>query len=70
MPVHVIADIKVTNDAWVKDYVTSVHNLVHKHGGKYLSRVGARTTPTAPSDKTFMSNGPVFGVMSLRPSSS
>ena len=46
MPVHVIADIKVTNDAWVKDYVTSVHNLVHKHGGKYLSRVGARTTPT------------------------
>jgi uncharacterized protein (DUF1330 family) len=40
MPVYVIADIKVTNDAWVQDYVTNVHNLVHKHGGKYLSRCG------------------------------
>ena len=40
MPVYVIADIKVTDNAWVQDYVTSVHNLVHKHGGKYLSRCG------------------------------
>jgi len=40
MPVFVIADIKVTNDAWIPDYVANVHNLVHKHGGKYLSRCG------------------------------
>src|SRR5262245_63048853 len=40
MPVYVIADIKVTNDVWIPDYVASVHNLVHKHGGKYLSRCG------------------------------
>jgi uncharacterized protein (DUF1330 family) len=38
MPVYVIADIKVTNDVWVRDYVSNVHNIVHKHGGKYLSR--------------------------------
>jgi uncharacterized protein (DUF1330 family) len=44
MTVYVIADIKVTNDGWVPDYAASVHNLVHKHGGKYLSRSGNVTT--------------------------
>jgi len=37
---YVIADIKVTNDQWVPAYAASVHELVHKHGGKYLSRSG------------------------------
>jgi uncharacterized protein (DUF1330 family) len=40
MTVYVIADVKVTNDAWVPAYAASVHELVHKHGGKYLSRSG------------------------------
>lgn len=40
MPVYLIADIKVTDDAWVPDYATSVHALVHKHGGRYLARSG------------------------------
>lgn len=40
MTVYVIADIKVTNDAWVPGYAATVHGLVHKHGGKYLSRSG------------------------------
>lgn len=40
MTVYLIADIKVTNDAWVPAYATSVHKLVEKHGGKYLSRSG------------------------------
>ena len=40
MTVYVIADIKVTNDRWVPAYAASVHDLVHKHGGKYLSRSG------------------------------
>jgi Domain of unknown function (DUF1330) len=38
MTVYVIADIKVTDDGWIPGYAASVHELVHKHGGKYLSR--------------------------------
>ncbi|MGH6644582.1 MAG: DUF1330 domain-containing protein [Bradyrhizobium sp.] len=35
-----IADIKVTDETWVPEYAASVHDLVHKHGGKYLARSG------------------------------
>ena len=38
MTVYVIADVKVTDDSWVPDYAANVHEIVHKHGGKYLSR--------------------------------
>ena len=34
MTAFLIADIKVTDDKWVPDYAASVHELVHKHGGK------------------------------------
>jgi hypothetical protein len=30
----------VTDDGWIPAYAASVHELVHKHGGKYLSRSG------------------------------
>ena len=40
MTAYVIADIKVTNDAWVAEYATVAHQFVHKHGGTYLSRSG------------------------------
>ncbi len=40
MTAYLIADIKVTDGKWVPDYAASVHELVHKHGGKYLSRSG------------------------------
>ena len=40
MTVYMIADIKVTDNKWVPAYAASVHDLVHKHGGKYLSRSG------------------------------
>ncbi|WP_378943555.1 DUF1330 domain-containing protein [Mesorhizobium sp. ANAO-SY3R2] len=40
MSAYLIADIKVTNDGWVPEYAASVHEFVHKHGGKYLSRSG------------------------------
>ncbi len=40
MTAYVIADIKVTNDAWVAEYAAVAHEFVHKHGGKYLSRSG------------------------------
>ncbi len=44
MTVYIIADIKVTDAEWVPAYAASVHTLVHKHGGKYLSRSGNVTT--------------------------
>ena len=40
MTVYMIADIRITDDKWVPAYVASVHELVHEHGGKYLSRSG------------------------------
>ena len=40
MPVFLIADVKVTDDAWIPDYAAKVHDIVAKHGGKYLSRSG------------------------------
>lgn len=44
MTVYVIADVQVTDDSWVPDYAANVHDIVAKHGGKYLSRSGNITT--------------------------
>jgi len=50
-----IADIKVTEDKWVPAYAASVHELVHKHGGKYLARSGnVRTLEGKPSGTTMI----------------
>lgn len=55
MTVYVIADIKVTNDRWVPAYAASVHDLVHKHGGKYLSRSGnVKTLEGKPLETTLI----------------
>jgi uncharacterized protein (DUF1330 family) len=55
MSVFLIADIKVTDDSWVPDYATNVHNLVKKHGGKYLSRSGnIETLEGADTDSTLI----------------
>jgi uncharacterized protein (DUF1330 family) len=40
MTSYIIADIQVTDPTWVPAYAASVHDLVAKHGGKYLSRSG------------------------------
>ena len=40
MSIFLIADIKVTDDGWIPDYAAHVHDLVEKHGGRYLSRSG------------------------------
>jgi uncharacterized protein (DUF1330 family) len=40
MTAFIIADVKVTDDKWVSEYAAAVHDIVHKHGGKYLSRSG------------------------------
>jgi uncharacterized protein (DUF1330 family) len=52
MAVYVIADIKVTNDAWLPAYVANVHDIVRSHGGKYLSRSGNIATIEGRSPET------------------
>src|SRR6266516_3867443 len=55
MKAFLIADIKVTDDKWVPEYAASVHDIVHKHGGKYLSRSGnVRTLEGKPLDTTLI----------------
>ena len=55
MTAFLIADIKVTDDKWVPEYAASVHDLVHKHGGKYLSRSGnVKTLEGAPLDTSLI----------------
>ena len=55
MTVYLIADIKVTDDKWVPAYAASVHDLVHKHGGKYLSRsANVKTLEGKPLDTTLI----------------
>ncbi len=44
MAIYLIANVKVSDDAWIPDYAANVHDIVHKHGGKYLSRSGNITT--------------------------
>ena len=53
MPVYVIADVKVTDDAWLPAYAAEVHEIVHKHGERYLSRCGnVQTMEGQPLDTT------------------
>jgi uncharacterized protein (DUF1330 family) len=40
MPAFLIANVKVTDGLWVPEYAAKVHDIVAKHGGKYLSRSG------------------------------
>ena len=55
MTVYLIADVKVTDDRWVPAYAASVHELVHKHGGKFLSRSGnVKTLEGKPLHTTFI----------------
>jgi uncharacterized protein (DUF1330 family) len=55
MTVYVIADVKVTDGAWVPGYAAKVHDIVHKHGGKYLSRSGnVKVLEGKPLDTTLI----------------
>jgi uncharacterized protein (DUF1330 family) len=44
MAVYLIAFVEVTDDAWLPGYAGNVHDIVQKHGGKYLSRSANITT--------------------------
>ena len=40
MAYYMIATVKVNDDSWIPEYAANVHDIVHRHGGKYLSRSG------------------------------
>ena len=44
MSVFLIADVTVTDESWIPGYAEKVHDIVGKHGGKYLSRSGNIST--------------------------
>ena len=55
MTVYLIADVKVTDEAWIPDYAAKVHEIAGKHGGKYLSRSGnIDTIEGEPLDTTLI----------------
>ena len=55
MTAYLIADIKVKDPKWIPDYAATVHDLVHKHGGKYLARSGnVKTIEGKPLDTTLI----------------
>jgi uncharacterized protein (DUF1330 family) len=55
MTAYLIADVKVTDNGWVPEYAASVHDIVHKHGGKYLARSGnVKTLEGEPLDTTLI----------------
>ncbi|MET0742319.1 MAG: DUF1330 domain-containing protein [Microvirga sp.] len=40
MAAFLIANVKVTDEAWLPGYAAKVHDIVARHGGRYLSRSG------------------------------
>jgi uncharacterized protein (DUF1330 family) len=55
MAVFLIANIKVTDESWIPEYAAKVHDIVAKHGGKYLSRSGnIRTIEGEKPDTTLI----------------
>lgn len=44
MRIFLITDIKIVNDEWFPAYAENAHEIVHTHGGRYLSRSGNITT--------------------------
>ena len=51
MSVFLIAEVTVTDDSWIPDYAANVHDIVARHGGKYLARSGNITTIEGPESK-------------------
>lgn len=55
MAVYLVGAVTITDESWVSGYAVSVHDIVHKHGGKYLSRSGNITLVEGePNDVSLM----------------
>jgi uncharacterized protein (DUF1330 family) len=40
MKYYAVAELDVTDPAWIRDYVANVTGMVERHGGRYLARTG------------------------------
>ena len=38
MGYYVVAEVNVTDDSWIPEYIENVTRIVEQHGGKYLAR--------------------------------
>lgn len=55
MSAFIIAEVEVTDDAWVPSYAAAVHDIAARHGGKYLSRSGSiKTLEGTPRNTTLI----------------
>lgn len=55
MSAYLIAHVKVNDDSWIPDYAKHVHDIVHRHQGKYLSRsANINTLEGEPLDLTLV----------------
>lgn len=55
MTVYLIAEVTVTDDAWIAPYAEVVHDIAARHGGRFLSRSGhIETLEGEPRDVTLM----------------
>ena len=55
MTVYLIAEVKVTDEAWIPDYAARVHDIAARHNGRYLSRSGnIETLEGTPTDVTLI----------------
>ncbi len=55
MTVFLIAEVKVTDEAWIPDYAARVHDIAARHNGRYLSRSGnIETLEGTPTDVTLI----------------
>ena len=71
MTVYLIAELKVTDEAWLPEYVVRVHEIAARHNGRYLSRsTNIETLEGEPRDVTgialleFPSRDDVLALMS------
>ncbi|MDS9467779.1 DUF1330 domain-containing protein [Paracoccus sp. MBLB3053] len=56
MTVYLIAEVKITDEAWIPDYVAHVHEIAARHNGRFLSRSGnVETIEGPPSEGTVIS---------------
>jgi uncharacterized protein (DUF1330 family) len=55
MTAFIIADVQVKDPSWIPEYAAAVHDIVHRHGGKYLSRSAkVQTLEGKPLDTTLI----------------
>lgn len=55
MTVYLIAEVRVTDDAWIPAYAARVHDIVAQYNGRYLSRSGnIETLEGEPTDVTLI----------------